>query len=107
MASVINTVIPEQQFELVRNRIGEILFEELANQVMLGNTDADVKIYTERIVPMNQGETTSLNLIFSNGDYPMQTAVYADGVYTFFIDCYNTSPTVGTNRGDKLSLSGL
>lgn len=109
MASVINTLIPQQNFELIRDRIGVILFEEFASQYILSTSNPDLNptIYNERIIPVSHTETPLINVMFSGGNSLSQNAVDADYSYTYFIDVYTSSPTVTTSNGDKLSLYKL
>ena len=51
MASIIENIIPNQKFELIRDKIALILFDEIGNQKTLtNNSDLDVKVFLERFV---------------------------------------------------------
>jgi len=109
MAAIIQNLIPLQNFELIRDRIGSILFDEVKNQSILdsNNPDLDATIYSERIIPYSVSETPAINVSFSGGNYSVQTQIHTDGVYKYFIDVYTSANTEGAERGDKLSLQKL
>lgn len=105
--SLITNAIPRQGFEIIRDRICQILAEEFDTQFALSyDTDLDgVKIYMERMVAFDHTELSSLNVGIERGDYSNQHQGYADGVYRFFIE-HNTIGETDTDndiRGDKAS----
>jgi len=41
MAAILDVLIPQQNFELIRNKVGLIIAEECANQFILGATQLE------------------------------------------------------------------
>jgi hypothetical protein len=111
--SIINTVIPQQSFELVHNRIGAILYDEIRNQFQLsGNYDLQkVKIFKERFVNYNQAELPALNVFLERGEYNNQNPGHADGIYRYVIEGAMKAKAKGNaegdNRGDTRSMVKL
>lgn len=106
--AIITYPIQEASFELVRERIGAILADELANQaILLSKPYINASVYIERSVPTSFTETSLVNISLSKGDYGLLTAISQDGTYMFDIDIYTKSKTIGNNRGDYLATQKL
>jgi len=95
MAALITSLIPQQNFESVRNAIGAILAVEMANQYTLyeGTSPAPAfpypninKCYVERIVPYDLKELPAINVSVDSAEWSYQSIVKRDGVVTFNID---------------------
>ena len=70
MASIIDGIIPAQQYETIRDKIGLILYEELVNQFTLTtDEDLNVKVFVERFVAFDKTDFPCLNVVFSGGNY--------------------------------------
>lgn len=99
------TPIPPAGFELVRDRIGEILIDEIQNQIAL-TYSADLeglKIWLERSSAFGNAELPAINITLANGDYGNKHVGSIDGSYVFNIDFHANSKTIGPDQGDKLS----
>jgi len=106
--ALIKGIIPPQFFEVIRDRIAEILVDELDGQVLLTyDTDLEAKVYVERFVPFDNTEMPAINVSFSSGDYNNQTAIDADGFYSYFIDIFTRANTTDDDPGDKLAMFKL
>jgi len=106
--ALINTIIPKQNFELVRDRIGEILADELANQFTLsGDAEINAKVFLERFLPIDKTSLPSVNVMLSRGNYENHTTIQSVGNYSYFIDVYTRAKTSVTSNGDSLSLIRL
>lgn len=106
--SLINGTIPQQNFELIRDRIGAILAEELARQVVLsGNMDLDVDVYVERLVRVNHSEMPLVNIQLARGDYAGQIAIQSDGTYRYNVECYTSAKSKEGEDGDSLAMIKL
>ena len=104
----IKKIIPAQFFEVIRNRIAEILVDELDCQVLLTyDTDLEAKVFLERFTPFDNTEMPAINVSFSAGDYNNQTARDVDGTYSYFIDVFTQAKTTDDDRGDKLAMFKL
>lgn len=104
---MIGGIIQQQKFELIRNKIAEILAVEIANQYTLSQLSylLDLKVWTERIIAFDSVDLPCINVSFSDGNYDGQTAITTDGSYNYNIDIY-TSATVG-NEADALAMIKL
>ena len=102
-------VIVEQNFEKIRNRIGEILADEIANQFSLRptETEIDAKVFVERFTPFDKSEFPAVNVLLSSAEYNPITSVQDNGMYEFFIDVYTTGKNTGGVRGDSVSAQNL
>jgi len=105
----ITDAIGEAGFELVRNRIGEILITELAEQHDLnpitGVTNATV--YIERFRSFDNVEVPAVNVTIATDEFGQRTAVSGDGTVTYNIDCYTSAPTTASVAGDTSAMVRL
>jgi hypothetical protein len=103
----ITSLIPSQNFEIIRDRIGEILAEEFANQFALsGNSELNPDIYIERVVPFDKTEIPAINVMLYRGDYANKDMLAVTGNYIYYIDCYTSAHDSKDTRGDlKASVS--
>jgi hypothetical protein len=101
--SVITTLLPQQNFELIRDRIGAILSDELSNQSMLHGNNADINptVFIERTVAFNHSEMPALNVMLARGTYDGQTVKQSDGTYLFNVDVYHKSKSSSGKKGDS------
>jgi hypothetical protein len=66
----LNGVIAPQKYELIRDRIGAILFAEFANQFTLsGGTTPNPAFYCERIIQFDHTEAPAVNVTLQRADY--------------------------------------
>lgn len=87
-------VAPIQNFELVRDRIGQILADEFSAQ------SVTPVIYKERIVPFDKTDLNAINVVFSKGNFDSKTQIDRDGVHVFNVDCYVSAKTTSSLQGD-------
>ena len=100
--------IQTQSFELVRDRIGEILADELPEQaILIGDTDLNATVFRERFVPMSSTELPAVNVYLARGEYNKLTNINQDGVYSYNIDVYTSAATTNDERGDSLAMVKL
>lgn len=103
MPLIVN-VIPPQGFEIVRDRIGEILFDEISSQVAKSyNTDIDAQVYVERSNQIDKTELPLINISLSTGSYDNKNQGNVNGTYTFDIDAYTHAKTTEDESGDVLA----
>lgn len=103
--SLIQGVIPRQGFEIIRDRICEILVDEFAGQFILSG-DADLesmKVYMERMIPFDHTELPALNVGIERGDYQSYHQGQSEAVYRFFIEANTFGETDDDFRGDTLA----
>lgn len=90
--SVILTPIPQSAFELIRDRIGAILAEELDTQAQLTyDAEVDAVVYIERFTPFNQSEYPAVNVSCARVALDGHTIEQSNGTETFVIDIYQKS----------------
>lgn len=109
--AIITTIAGSQSFELVRDRIGEILASEFLSQYNLTlDEDLNLKVWVERAVPFSYAELPAINVTMPRGELNFQTQLQSNGVYKFAIDCYTKGKTNEDNEGgdaDTLSVLKL
>lgn len=104
----IQGIIPPQKFEIVRDRIAEILADEILNQYFM-TYDPEllaVKVWLERSKPFDAEDVPAINVCLAKGDWGNKDVKAADGTYNYNIDCFTkgkTESTVGGQRGDSLA----
>lgn len=86
----LNEIIPPQGFDLVGNRIAEILTMEVANQVTIQDFQETVDVYLERIEPMDKNEDVMISVALSQGDFEGQNMRDVQGTYRYFIDLFTS-----------------
>ena len=102
--ALIPEIIPPQAFELIRDRIGAILKDELNRQALLTYDSLllQTKIKTESINPEDKAGLPVLNVNFATGVYEGKD--YSVGVranpYSYFIDGYTNGKTTSSVDGD-------
>lgn len=102
--SKINSIIPPRNFEAARNRVCEILTDELANQYALTqNESINASVWMERTNPFNHTELSAINVCLSNASYANKHAGSLDGVYAFNIDAFTMSKSNTSGPGDIAS----
>lgn len=106
--SVISEIIPAQSFEIIRDRIGEIISDEMSNQyVLTADEELNVSVWVERTVPFDPTELPAINILYDRTDFGGQHQGHADGSNIYYIDCYSSSKTKNLQRGDVLANKNL
>lgn len=96
MAVIITEPIGVQGFEVVANRIGSILLEEVTAQQALQSFDDNVEIFNERIEPFDKSQDVMITIAFRKAGYEGQTTRDSQGEYHYFIDVFAS----GWGEGD-------
>ena len=105
---MITQAISPQAFELVRDRIGEILAFELAAQADFTYGEIpDLTVYSERFIPFDNTELPAINISLSRGLLDSQTAIQSDGTYRFNVDVHTLSPSSEGSPGDSEAMYKL
>ena len=103
--SKITNIIPAQNYELVRNRIAEILIDEISMQLILsGNYELDLTVDIENQSPNDKTELPLINVSLINGNYGNKS--YNGSItstYQYTVDCYTNSKTINTTKGIQIS----
>lgn len=98
--------IPRQMFELVRDRIAQIIALELAGQVALDPADEQLQgitVFTDRFVPLAETELPAVDVLFSSSAYETSSVMRADGPSTYVINVFTKQDTQITEGGDKVA----
>jgi hypothetical protein len=103
----INLIIPTQRFEIIRDRIGEILSDEINNQYMLANLPNVPKVWVGRSYPFEQMDMPAINVSLSRIDYTNKDQLSVSGENIYNIDVYTSSPDTEANTGDKIAMISL
>jgi hypothetical protein len=102
--SIITEIIQPQSFEIVRDRIGRILAEELANQFVLNSNGIEGQVWIERSVQYDKseliGRKAHVNVCFGEGSYGNQDQTQSEGTYKYYIDVYVNEKSNDTDRAD-------
>lgn len=102
MSALITTPLPPRYFELIRDRIGEILFLELDNQSQINYDDnLDAEGWVERTNPFDIKELPAFNVSFPYGKFDGQTMIQTVGQYQYIIDAYTKAPSTANQDGDS------
>lgn len=87
---IITESIGPGSFELVRNRIAEILYVELSDQVAMNYEEwmAVDRVYIGRYVPFNESELPAINVGIGRLDLDNHDQEQADGLGIYYIDVH-------------------
>lgn len=101
---MLNSVVPSQAFELIRDAIGRVLTSEFANQITLGASITTPNIYLERTCPIDKEELPVINVVYSDSqNYDENTSYTSIFDNKFLIEVYTNSPTTPSVDGDQKS----
>lgn len=104
----INGLIPEQNFEKIRDRIGQILAIEIANQYTIsGDAQYNPTIWVERTTPFDKTELPAINVRLNSIDFDNEDVRSSDANTSWYIDCYTNSEYSDDGDGDKLAMVNL
>lgn len=96
--------IPSRNFELVRDRIAEILAVELPSQAGLhSNADINADVYTSRIAPFDHTDCPCVNVYFKTGTFPSAHENKTDGSYIYHIDVFTKAKSTDAKEGGTKS----
>jgi len=97
----LNAIIPQQNFELVRVRIGQILALEIANQFTLHNdAKLNATVFDDIAIPVDISYCPAIVVSYSRTDFDNQDVRNTDGANTYNIDVFVTAETTQAERGD-------
>jgi len=103
MTAIVNA-IPPQNFELIRDKIAEILYLEIENQwILTYDNDLRLAVWVERTIPFDHTEMPAINVSLASGSYDNDSPKSSDGTYLYNIDVFTKSAKVGTTNGDQLA----
>jgi hypothetical protein len=101
----ITQAIPSQAFEVIRNRIGEIIANEFTAQKVITPTWVKPTVWVERYYAFDsETQLPAVNITFSGGSYLNENIVRSQAEYIYNINVSTASPSTSTANGDKLAL---
>jgi hypothetical protein len=100
----LTAAIPPQAFEIIRNRIADILIDEFTNQHTISNDeDLNLEFTLESSSPVDKTDPPLINVSFNTADFSNKNQGSADGTYIYSIDCYTTAKSDDDAQGDSKS----
>lgn len=94
-------VILPQKFELIRDRIADILIDEIEGQYdYTEDEDLNLAVSVERVIPIDNTEAPLINVSLARGSYDNKNAVTVDGTYNYHIDVYTNAEEEEEVKGD-------
>ncbi len=103
MMGLIEETIPSQGFEIVRDRISEILNSELQDQIPRKNITYSISVDTERNNAVDTVEDVLVNILFNNSDFSQFTEIDRQGNTEYYIDVYATGVSTNLEQGSLVS----
>lgn len=99
--SKIKEIINPEGYEYVRDRLAEILIEELDHQRYLtSDPDLKVNVFVERTIAIDKTELPCINIQLANGLFSKQHQGQTQGGYLFYIDCHASGKSTTFKLGD-------
>jgi hypothetical protein len=107
--SIITEPIGLGGFEIVRDRIGAILYDELANQLAMRYDEwLDVeRVYLGRYVNFNESELPAINVGVGRLDLDNHDVTQADGTGIYWIDCHMGAVSSENIDGGSLAVARM
>jgi len=107
MAVLITEIIPKQNFEIIHDKIGEILFTELANQKLLQSLPENVTVFKERITSIDKTEEIVISVLLDGLNSNYATQIDQQNRTNYFIDIYTSGKAEIDQLGDNIVASKL
>lgn len=102
--SRITGVIPPQNNELVRDRIGEVLIDELENQALISYTpEIDATVFVEYGPAFHPTQMPCVNVKLGSGSFDNKDMTQVDGSYVYYIDCHAKALSTDEDDGSTLA----
>lgn len=99
--SKINLSIAPRGFELIRDRIFEILADEIPNQSTLqSDPNINAKVFLERFLPFDKTELPCININMASGAFNNKNSPDGIAIYNFNLDIYCGAKTDSVTFGD-------
>lgn len=109
--SLIDGIIPPSAAEIVIDRVGQFLAEELANQAVLtSNALFNAPVFKERVTPYLPEEGPTLNVFFERSEFSGQHQGQSNAEVRIIVEAFSNAKATGTSketRADVLSMIKL
>ncbi len=100
MEAIITEIIGKQGFEIVKERILEILLLELSHQKEIQPELADFNLFMDRYTPIDQTESVLINLNLGDINFDNKGQETTQGTVNYYIDIYSKGVSTSTAHGD-------
>jgi hypothetical protein len=107
MAILIDEKIEIQGFEVVLNKLGAILLEELSNQRDSCNNTALFDVFIERQQPYDKSEDVVIIVSLDNVNYSNFTESGSEGLCVYNVDIFTSATESAVETGNKASRDRL
>ena len=98
------SLIDTSSFELIRDRIAQVILDEYANQYSLDNTLPNItEVNLERFVNFDKHELPAINVYFMGGPIQKENIKKQVAEYKYAVDCYANAKSTDSERADKLA----
>jgi len=98
MAAKITYQIGQQNFENIRDNIGQIVADELAGQTYA--TGLNVTVWNERFIQFDQSELPAVNVSYNDTSFGDYSPTSQRGESTYHIDIHADSSHSDSQKGD-------
>jgi hypothetical protein len=98
--SLINNIIPQQGFEIVRDVIGAVITTEILEQKVKQGFSYPINVYIGRSIPFQSAEKIMINVLLDSGNYSQHGEKSVSSGTNFFIDVYTSSKESDLGNGD-------
>lgn len=100
--AVITSIIPESNFEKVRDQIGAVLADEIANQAGLTSDPLlqAVTIWKDRTIAFDKTELPAINVLYNISTYDDNDPHTSKGDNKYTIEVITNANFTATDRGD-------
>lgn len=94
-------VIPQQNFEIVRDALGFLIKSELDSQKEKENSRIfeDFEVFIERTIPIQNSEEVVINIVLRSGDFDNKTQKDSQGKTFFDIEFYTIGKSSPSQTG--------
>lgn len=97
-------IIPEQNFEKIRDKVASIITDEFAEQYILtSNPLFQAGIWIERFIPFDRQELPAVKVYFVQSSYDTRTPAASKGELKIYIEVHTKAKDSDSERGDKKS----
>lgn len=96
----IETAISPQNYELIRDRIADILIDEIEGQKAIGNDIKLNKMFIENHLPIDHTNLPAIVVSFGKAGYQNRSQISVEGNYDFYIDVISKGVANDDVNGD-------
>lgn len=107
MDAIITELIQDLPYQIIQNRIAEILFTEILNQKTLQGVDGDFELFVERIEPYSSTEDVMISIASKQQENVEYTQRQSKTENLYFVDIFaggieNNDQSLSENVREKI-----